>query len=63
LAIHFQSVSGSGSGGTIRSAGGNYAEVDVEGLDSNETYYFNELVKDEENNIKVYHAVQGDTGG
>jgi hypothetical protein len=63
LVIPFQAVSGSGSGETIRSAGGNSAEVDVEGLDSNETYYFNVLVKDDENNIKMYHAVQGDTGG
>jgi hypothetical protein len=61
LVIPFQTLSGSGSGETIRSAGGNSAEVDVEGLDSNETYYFNVLVKDEENNIKVYQAVQGDT--
>ena len=63
LVIPFQSVSGSGSGETIRSAGGNSAEVDVDGLDNNETYYFNVLVKDEENNIKVYQGVQGDTGG
>jgi hypothetical protein len=63
LAIPFQIVSGSGSGETIRAAGGNSAEVDVEGLDSNETYYLNVLVKDEENNIKVYQAVEGNTGG
>jgi hypothetical protein len=63
LVIPFQIVSGSGSGETIRAAGGNYAEVDVLGLDSNETYYFNVLVKDEENNIKVYQAVEGNTGG
>jgi hypothetical protein len=63
LVIPFQSVSGSGSGETIRSAGGNSDVVDVEGLDNNETYYFNVLVKDEENNINVYQAVQGDTGG
>ena len=63
LVIPFQTVSGSGSGETIRSAGGNTAEVDVEGLDSNETYYFNVLVKDEDNNIKVYQAVEGNTGG
>jgi hypothetical protein len=63
LVIPFQTVSGSGSGETIRSAGENSAEVDVDGLDSNETYYFNVLVKDEENNIKVYQVVQGDTGG
>jgi hypothetical protein len=63
LVIPFQTVSGSGSGETIRSAGGNYAEVDVENLDSNETYYFNVLVKDEDNNIKVYQAVEGNTEG
>ncbi|ETR65123.1 MAG: hypothetical protein OMM_14788 [Candidatus Magnetoglobus multicellularis str. Araruama] len=63
LVIPFQTVSGSGSGETIRFAGGNYAEVDVEGLDSNETYYFNVLVKDEENNIRVYQSVEGYTGG
>ncbi|ETR67948.1 MAG: hypothetical protein OMM_11042 [Candidatus Magnetoglobus multicellularis str. Araruama] len=63
LVIPFQTVSGSGSGETIRSAGGNYAEVDVLGLDSNETYYFNVLVKDGENNIRVYQAVEGNTGG
>jgi len=48
---------------TIRAVGGNYAEVDVLGLDSYETYYLNVLVKDEENNIKVYQAVEGNTGG
>jgi len=63
LVIPFQAVSGSGIGETIRSAGGNYAEVDVEVLDSNETYYFNVLVKDGENNIRVYQAVEGNTGG
>ncbi len=55
--IPFQTVSGSGSGETIRSAGGDYAEVDVE-LDIAEDYYFNVLVRDEMNNIRVYEAVK-----
>ncbi|KPA19406.1 Na-Ca exchanger/integrin-beta4 domain protein, partial [Candidatus Magnetomorum sp. HK-1] len=55
--IPFQIVSGSGTGGTIRSAGGNLAEVDVSGLESGD-YYFNILVRDEMNNLRVYEVVQ-----
>jgi hypothetical protein len=58
LVIPFQTVSESGSGETIRSAGGNSAEVDVESLDSNNNYYFNVLVMDGDNNIRGYQAVQ-----
>ncbi|MBF0450216.1 MAG: hypothetical protein HQK75_05900, partial [Candidatus Magnetomorum sp.] len=54
--IPFQIVSGSGTGDTIRSAGGNLAEVDISGLESGE-YYFNIFVRDEMNNLRGYEAV------
>ena len=54
--IPFQTVAGSGTGETVRSAGGNIAEVDILGLESG-NYYFNVLVRDEMNNVKVYESI------